>query len=258
MGAGHGHGLHYHGHSVVHRLPAHVKLVAVLAFVVVVVATPNRFFWAFGGYAVLVLGAAAATRVPAGYFLRRMVVEVPFVAFALLMPFVARGPRVQVGPLSVSEHGLVGAFGLLAKATIGVVAALTLATTTEPRDLVTGLERLRLPRQLVEIMGFMVRYLEVVTDDLRRMRVARESRGFQARSVSSWSVLASSAGALFIKSYERGERVHLAMLSRGYQGRMPVTRRASATATDWRTAGALPLAALVVLGVGSLVSGGIS
>ncbi len=253
MGAGHGHGLHYHGHSVVHRLPAHVKLVAVLAFVVVVVATPNRWFWAFAGYAVLVLAAAGATRVPVGYFVKRMVVEVPFVVFALLMPFVARGPRVEVGPFSVSEHGLVGAFGLLAKATIGVVAALTLATTTEPRDLVAGLERLRLPRQLVEIMGFMVRYLEVVTDDLRRMKVARESRGFTARSVSAWPVLASSAGALFIKSYERGERVHLAMLSRGYQGRMPVTRQLHATAADWRLAALLPVTAALVLAAGVLL-----
>jgi cobalt/nickel transport system permease protein len=230
-----------------------VKLVAILTFVIVVVATPNRWVWAFAGYAVLVLAAAGATRVPFGYFVKRMIVEVPFVVFALLMPFVARGPRVEVGPFSVSEHGLVGAFGLLAKATIGVVAALTLATTTEPRDLVAGLERLRLPRQLVEIMGFMVRYLEVVTDDLRRMKVARESRGFTARTVSAWPVLASSAGALFIKSYERGERVHLAMLSRGYQGRMPVTRPLHATAADWRLASLLPVTAALVLAAGVLL-----
>jgi cobalt/nickel transport system permease protein len=254
VGAGHGHGLHFDRQSLVHRLPAHVKIVAVLAFVVVVVATPNRLAWAFAGYAVLVLAAAGFTRVPAGHFARRMVVEVPFVLFALLMPFVARGPRVDIGPFSVSEHGLVGAFGLLTKATIGVVAALTLATTTEPRDVVAGLERLRLPRQLVEIMGFMVRYLEVVTGDLRRMKVARESRGFTARTVRSWPVLASSAGALFIKSYERGERVHLAMLSRGYQGHLPVTRRLPATASDWRVAAVLPVGAVLVLGAGSLAT----
>ena len=69
---------------------------------------------------------------------------------------------------------------------IGVLAALLLAATTEPRDLLTGLTRLRLPRQLVEIMGFMVRYVEVVTGDLRRMSIALASRGFDARSPRQW------------------------------------------------------------------------
>jgi cobalt/nickel transport system permease protein len=110
---------------------------------------------------------------------------------------------------------------LLAKGTIGVLASLTLAATTEPRDILSGLDRLHFPHQLVEIMGFMVRYVDVVTDEMRRMRIARESRGFTARDVRHWPVLARSAGALFIRSYERGERVHLAMLSRGYTGRMP-------------------------------------
>ena len=153
-----------------------------------------------------------------------MVVEVPFVVFALLMPFIATGPAHRgARRLSVSEPGLLSAWALLAKGTLGVLASLTLAATTEPRHLLAGLERLRVPALLVQIMGFMVRYLDVVTDEMRRMRIARESRGFDARNVRHWPVLARSAGALFIRSYERGERVHLAMLSRGYTGTMPRT-----------------------------------
>jgi cobalt/nickel transport system permease protein len=147
---------------------------------------------------------------------------VPFVVFALLMPLVGTGPRVDVLGLSVSEEGLLAAWGLLAKGTLGVMASLTLAATTELRDLLVGLERLRVPTQLVQILGFMIRYLDVVTDEMRRMRIARESRGFGAggrgRWWRAWPVLARSAGALFIRSYERGERVHLAMVSRGYTG----------------------------------------
>ena len=150
-----------------------------------------------------------------------MVVEIPFVVFALLLPFVATGPRIEVLGLSLSEQGLLGAWGLLAKGTLGVLASLLLAATTEPRALLAGLERLRLPTQLVQIMGFMIRYLDVVTEEMRRMHVARQSRGFDARNPRHWPVIAKSAGALFIRSYERGERVHLAMLSRGYTGRMP-------------------------------------
>jgi cobalt/nickel transport system permease protein len=96
----------------------------------------------------------------------------------------------------------------------------------------------------------MIRYLEVVTGELSRMRVARESRGFRARSVRSWPALASTVGALFIRSYERGERVHLAMLSRGYTGRMPVPHPMTATAAQWRLAAALPVAALAALLLG--------
>ena len=250
MGAGHGHHLHWHGHSPVHRLPAHVKVVALVAFVLVVVATPRELFWVFGVHAALLATAVAVSQVPPGYLARRMVVEVPFVVFALVLPFVATGPRVEVGPLTVSEHGLLAAWGLLAKGTLGVLASLLLGATTEPRDVVAGLQRLRVPTLLVQIMGFMIRYLEVVSGELDRMRVARESRGFRARSVRAWPVLASTLGALFIRSYERGERVHLAMLSRGYTGRMPVTRQEPTTPAQWRLAAALPLAALAALAVG--------
>jgi cobalt/nickel transport system permease protein len=149
---------------------------------------------------------------------------VPFLVFALLMPLIATGPRTDVLGLSLSEPGLVAAWALLAKGTLGVLASLTLAATTEPYELLAGLERLRFPDLLVQIMGFMIRYLDVVTSEMRRMRIARESRGFTARNPTHWPVIARSAGVLFIRSYERGERVHLAMLSRGYTGRMPHTR----------------------------------
>jgi cobalt/nickel transport system permease protein len=150
-----------------------------------------------------------------------MLIEVPFVLFAVLLPFVATGPRTEVLGVGVSRPGLVAGLALLIKATLGVLASLTLAATTEPQALLAGLDRLRLPRQLVQIMAFMVRYLDVVTAEMRRMKIARESRGFSARDPRHWPVLARSAAALFIRSYERGERVHLAMLSRGYTGKMP-------------------------------------
>lgn len=204
------------GHSVVHRAPAHLKLLALLGFMLVVVATPPNWPLAFVGYLAVLGSVIALSGVPLGYLLPRMVVEVPFVVFAVLIPFVATGPQTQFLGLTVSEHGLQAAASLLIKGTLGVLASLTLAATTEPHALLAGLTRLRLPQQLVQIMSFMIRYLDVVTDEMRRMRIARESRGFRARSVRQWPVLASSASALFIRSYERGERVHLAMLARGY------------------------------------------
>ena len=197
MGAGHGHRLHYHGHSPVHRAEPHLKILALLGFVLVVVATPREWFAAYAAYLGVLVAVIAVSRVPPGYLLRRLVVETPFVVFALLVPFVAHGPQVEVLGLEVSEPGLLAAWGLLVKGTLGVLASLTLAATTEPDDLLRGLQRLRVPDLLVQIMGFMVRYLDVVTAELGRMMVAMRSRGCDPRSPRHWPALAKAMGALF-------------------------------------------------------------
>lgn len=186
MGAGHAHRLYRHGHSRVHGLPPHTKLAAVFAFVVVVVSTPREAMWAFGLYAVLLAFVARHARVPAGFLLKRLLIEVPFVAFAVLMPFVAEGEQVDVLGLSLSVNGLWGAWNVLAKGTLGVAASVLLASTTELRELLLGLQRLRLPPLLVQIASFMIRYGDVIADEMRRMRIARESRGFEARGVRHW------------------------------------------------------------------------
>ncbi|WP_327208515.1 cobalt ECF transporter T component CbiQ [[Kitasatospora] papulosa] len=246
MGAGHAHRLYRHGTTPVHALPPHCKLAAVLCFVVAVVSTPREAVWAFALYAALLAGVAAVARISPGFLLKRLVIEVPFVAFGLLMPFVVPGEQTELLGLSVSVPGLWGAWNVLAKGTLGVAASVLLASTTELRSLLLGLQRLRLPPLLVQIASFMIRYGDVIGDELRRMSIARRSRGFEARGVRHWGVLAKTAGALFIRSYERGERVHLAMVSRGYTGTMPVIDEVTATRTQWAHAAALPVLALVV------------
>lgn len=247
MGGELGPHLHVEGRSVVHRLPAHAKLLGLVAFVLLVVALPR----AAHGHRLVALGIAvavvAATQVPLRHVLTRLVVETPFVVFALVLPFVAVGPRVQAGPFSLSRAGLEAGIALLLTATTSVLMAVAFATTTTSRDLVRGLQELHVPDRLVQILAFMVRYLGVVGSQAQRMKVARESRAFTPRSVRSWPVLASSTGALFIRSYERGERVHLAMMSRGYTGRMPVTDPLHATPGDWARAFTPSALALVVL-----------
>ncbi|TDC64400.1 cobalt ECF transporter T component CbiQ [Actinomadura sp. GC306] len=246
MGAGHAHRLYLPGTSPVHRLPPQTKIVAVVAFVLLVVATPRERMWAFAGYALLLAGVALLARVPFPTVARRTVIEVPFVAFAFLIPFVAQGERITVLGLQVSEGGLWDAWNILAKGTLGVVASILLAATTEPRLLLLGIERLRMPPLITQIAAFMLRYMDVVAAELGRMRVARASRGFEARDLRATRVLARSVGALFLRSYERGERVHLAMVSRGYDGRMPVLHDVGATAAQWTAAALLPSAAALV------------
>jgi cobalt/nickel transport system permease protein len=250
MGAGHHHQIHRPGDTLPHRLPPQCKLLAAVVFAMVVVATPRELFAAFFAYAVLLGVVAAIATVPPGFVLRRLVIEVPFVVFAVALPVIGLGERITVAGLSLSVEGLWAGWNILIKATLGVVASVLLAATTEPRMLLLGAQRLKLPPLLVQIAMFMLRYLDVILGEMRRMRVARESRGFMARDVRHIPVIARSAGALFIRSYERGERVHLAMLSRGYTGSMPMIHDLSASRRQWAQAALLPASALVVLLVG--------
>ncbi|MFG1813926.1 cobalt ECF transporter T component CbiQ [Kribbella sp. NPDC049174] len=232
--------------SRVHRIPAQVKIVALFVFVLAVVSTPASAFWAFGLYAVMLGAAVVVAKLPALVVSRRLAVETPFLVFALLLPFVATGPRVDVLGLELSQSGVLGAWNVLAKGTLGVVAAILLSATTGPRDLLAGLERLRLPSTLVAILSFMVRYLSVVSDDLHRMRIARESRGYTGGRAGHLKAVAGGVGALFVRSFERGERVHLAMRSRGYTGRMPLLSVSGATSAQWLQGLAISLTAVAI------------
>ena len=232
--------------SRVHRIPAQVKLVALFVFVLAVVSTPAPAIWAFAVYAVMLVTAVVVAKLPAPVVSRRLAVETPFIVFALLLPFVATGPRIDVFGLELSESGVLGAWNVLAKGTLGVIAAIVLSATTAPRDLLAGLERLRLPSTLVAILSFMVRYLSVVSDDLHRMRIARESRGYTGGRAGHLKAVAGGVGALFVRSFERGERVHLAMRSRGYTGRMPLLSVRGASRTQWLQGLVISLVAVFV------------
>lgn len=246
MRAAHVHALYVHGTSRVHRLEAHVKVAAMLLYVLAVVATPREAFWAFGVHAVLVGGAVAVARIPAGFLLRRLLVLIPFVLFAVFLPFFGGGARTDVLGLSVSVEGLWGAWTILAKATLGVTASIVMAATTEVPDILLGLDRLRAPRLITAIAGFMVRYLDVVLGEMHRMRIAMLSRGYDPRWIWQGRALATSAGALFIRSYERGERVYQAMVARGYEGQMPVLSSVPTRSGSWVRALAIPSIAWAV------------
>jgi cobalt/nickel transport system permease protein len=234
VGAGHAHPLHLPGHSAVHRLPSEVKIVAAFLGVVCVVATPREAFAVFAGYLLLLGAVWAAARIPPGWILRRSVIEAPFVVLAVLLPFTAGEPRLEWLGLSLSEPGLLGAWNILVKGTLGVLTSLTLAATTPLRDILLGMQRLHAPALVITIATLMLRYVDVIAAEARRMRLARISRGHDPRFLWQAGATARGVGSLFVRSYERGERVHLAMLSRGWAGEMPRLSDAVTTARDWR------------------------
>jgi cobalt/nickel transport system permease protein len=228
MSGGHAHVLYWHGGSPVHRLAAQAKLPGALLAVLAVVATPREQLWAFGAHLAVLLAVWAVAGIGVGWFARRAVIELPFVVLAVLLPFAAGEPRVAPFGVTLSVAGLYAGWSILAKGTLGVLVSLTLAGTTPVRDLLVGLQRLRAPTMVVTIATLMLRYLEVIVEEARRMRVARISRGHDPRLITQAGATARGIGTLFLRSYERGERVHLAMLSRGWTSAMPhAGRRAS-------------------------------
>jgi cobalt/nickel transport system permease protein len=256
MGAGHTHPLYVHEHSPFHRLPAHVKVVGTFLFTVLVATTPREHVLAFAGAVVALLVLARVARVPLRFLLPRLVVVAPFLVGALLLPFVASGPRVAVGGLSLAVEGLWGGFGIAARALLGATASLLLVATTEVPDLLRGLERLRVPRLLTQIAAFMVRYLEVIVGEVSRQRRAMTARGYDPRWLWQLRPLTAGLGVLFVRSYERGERVHAAMRARGFDGRMPVlVEERPAAVRAWLVALALPTAGVATRTLGFLVHG---
>jgi len=256
MGAG-AHPLYRHGDTVVHRAPAEVKIVCLLVFVLAVVATPREMFWPFVIYAAIVVVMWRIARIPLRWVLPRMMIEAPFLVLAVLLPFAEGGQRVDVAGLQLSVTGLWAAWGIVVKGTLGVAAALSFAATTSATELPAGLSRLGVPGVVTSVLVLMIRYVDLLTAEASRMRMARIARGDSPRTLHQAAAIATGIGALFLRSYERGERVYAAMLSRGFDGKAPdlavIGAAPRAVATQWVVA-MLPAAAAVAVSAAAWVT----
>lgn len=244
------------GDSPLHALDAAAKLAGLVVFVVAVALTPRRAVGAFAVDAVAVAAVVALARLPVRLVIARLAVILPFVAVALLVPFVGTGERVDVGWFSLSVDGLWASWGIVAKASLGAAASIVLAATTPLPELLHAMRRLHIPRVLVAIVGFMFRYLGLLTDQLGRMRTAMVARGHDPRWLWQVRPLASSLGVLFVRSYERGERVHGAMLARGYIGQLPALDDRRARPREWIVAAIPGVVASIALAVALVLETG--
>jgi cobalt/nickel transport system permease protein len=211
--------------SPVHRLDPRAKIVGLGGITVVGVSTPPSLWPVLAGCALALAAYAAVGRVGPGVIWSRAKVVLPLVVFvAVFVPFVRGGERIDLGPLAVSREGLETFAGVSSKALIGTVSAVLLSATTSFPDVLHGLERMRAPRLLILIASFMYRYLFVIGGEARRMRVALAARGYRPRHALQVAAIGRVATALFLRTFERGERVYVAMLARGYAGRTPRLR----------------------------------
>lgn len=234
--------------TVVHRLAPQCKVAATALFVLAVAATPTGMYWPYLWDLILVTAVAALARLPPLVLARRLLVEVPFVLFVLALPVLGGPPQRSVLGLALSVPGLHAAASIALKATLGLLAAGILAATTPLPEIISGLQRLRVPRVFTAVAEFMVRYAEVLAVELARMRIATLCRGGNPRWLWQVREVSAGLGALAIRSFERGERVYLAMTSRGYTGALPAALTgAAAPRRAWAGALAVPMLATVGL-----------
>ena len=209
--------------SAVHALDPRAKVVSLLAITVIAVSTSLDGWPVLVGCAVMLAAVATVARVSPATLWRRGLVIVPLIlVVAVFMPFLrGGGTSWQIGFLAVSEAGLTTFGEVSAKATIGTLAAVLLAATTSFPAVLRGVEWMRVPRLLVLIASLMHRYLFVLAGELGRMRASARSRCYRPRTALRAAVLGRITGAFLLRAHARGERVHRAMLARGYTGTMP-------------------------------------
>jgi cobalt/nickel transport system permease protein len=205
-------------------LDARAKILCMLGVVLAAVSTPAEAGPAFAAYAGLLLLFGLAGRVPWLALLRRLAVVLPFLLLVLVfLPFLRPDPSrgehwVHVLGLSMSSHAVAVLRNVLFKSLTCVTALMLLSATTTFPSLLRGFERLRVPQVFVETVAFAWRYLFVLRDEARRMLRARDARAWRGRWLWQARVIGLMIGSLFLRAYERAERVYHAMKARGYHG----------------------------------------
>lgn len=226
--------------SPVHALDARVKLLLALAFILALALIPPGSWVAVAAAAAALWWSVAQARVGLRTILARAFVALPFALVAVTLVFSRPGaPLLSLSlgrlTLTATDVGLVAFLSVVVKSWLSVQAALLLTATTHFTEVLYALRALRLPPVLVSILSLAYRYLFVLGEEAQRMLRARDCRSAEAEGRRGggsigWRarVVGQMVGTLFLRSYERSERIYVAMLSRGFTGEL-------------RTLGARPL-----------------
>ena len=210
--------------SLIHRLDPRTKLIFSLVLIIAVVLTRPDNWLVYLTYLCVLAALLLLSRVPVLYVAKRSLVIIPFVVLiAIFIPFFKSGEiagsyNIWLWEVSVTHSGLEVLRNILARAWLSIVTLIILTSTTRLPDLLKGLEQLRLPRVMVMILSFMYRYIFILVNEVLRMKQARDSRNFGGRRWWQIRTVGNMIGTLFVRTYERGERVYAAMVARGFNG----------------------------------------
>jgi cobalt/nickel transport system permease protein len=212
------------GTSIWHRLTPRIRLICSLLFVFATALTPNGHWWTWiiygSGLAVLL----ALTQITLSVLLKRVAIESSFLVVVLLGALFRSDGIVlwHWGWLRITDVGLTVLGSVTLKAVLCLIMLNLLVLTTAIPALLHALVALRMPPLLVAIFAAMYRYIYVLLEEFSIMRRAAASRNLMGSSKQQRLVVGNMIGALFVRTYDRGDRIHQAMLARGYTGLPPV------------------------------------
>ena len=208
--------------SAIHRLDPRVKLITFLAYILFVIFTPPTQYLSFTLYAAILLLLIIISRVPIGYIIKRSLVVIPFIlVIGLSMPFLK-----EESPSSIF-------WNVFSKAYLSVLCMILLSQTTKFSLLLKGLENFKIPRLIIMVLAFMYRYVFVILDEFMRTLRAKKLRTFgRIKNTLEIKALSGIIANIFIRSYERAERVYQAMCSRGFTGEIKLLKPPKLNARD--------------------------
>ena len=220
--------------SPVHRLDPRVKFILAVAFIFTAALTPAGAWPVYLLLLSLVLSVELLCGLGIGYVLKRSMLALPFVLAAIPLVFTLPGEPLfsfSTGSLSltISQPGVERFLSIALKSWISVQAAIVLASTTSFPDLLAAMRSVKIPSLLVSIFGLMWRYLFVLADEALRLLRAHQARsgqtdrpGLKPGGSIAWRgrVAGGMAGSLFLRAFERSDRIYMAMLARGYDGEL--------------------------------------
>lgn len=220
--------------SAIHARDARAKVIAAVVLIVAIVSTPPMRPLEFALVVALLVMVTMIARLPLLPVVSRTALVLPFAgAIAVFAPLTAAGGSLNAGGVSGAMSAWpVEVFGVLSKAWLSVFCMVLLSATTPVAELLAALRRLKVPAVLVLLLSFIYRYVAVLGDEVRAMRVAIASRAPGLPARRQLTLYGHLAGSMFIRAYERGERIHAAMLARGFDGTLPTRPARRADAAD--------------------------
>jgi cobalt/nickel transport system permease protein len=211
--------------SPLHRRDPRAKAIAILGTILVVVSEPRGALLPFLPYVAGFLVLALASRIPAGFFSRRLLLALPFVLSAAALYPLSVLTAGDLAPLGGTEEALRIAASIALRALIAVLYLTLLGSTTRFHDLLWGLRKLGMPPTLGVLCALMYRYAFILSDEMLRTSLARASRTPDAPRSGRIAAAGSQAAMVFLRGWERAQRVHGAMMARGFTGEFPVIAR---------------------------------
>ena len=236
---------YYFAKSRVHELDPRIKVLITVAFILSNAILPDGSWPAFALSWLVLLWANDQSKLGLGFTLKRSVIALPFAMVAVSAIFSPYGEALAVWDLGFitlmpTDLGLIRFFSILLRSWLSVQMAILMVATTQFPDLIHALEHLKLPRTLTTIIAFLFRYLFVLTNEVFRILRAREARsaglpGIKKGGSLLWRIktTGSMAGQLFLRSYERSDRIYQAMISRGYTGHIRTLNPHEMNRVDW-------------------------